>query len=185
MCFVCVAVMLFPPWSASMLLILLLYWTTSAQSHDPTCSNLSPSCRADRDLCSHTREQLAASSWEVKVSLNVIIDVLRKIHTKTASAVMKGLDDFAGLSPGTRGLVSHFINLALASVPQEIPLKMLKADFAEMNEELDSVSIQISIKQMSNCSTTPESTLTMTMPGRSSLSGNLNNPLKTRYKSED
>lgn len=80
----------------------------------------------------------------MKDSLSVIKDVVGKIDTKTVSAVMKGLANVASLAPGIGGLVSSFLNVVLAFIPQENPLKDLRDGFAEVNRKLDSLSIQIS-----------------------------------------
>ncbi|KAL7378853.1 hypothetical protein ABVT39_019802 [Epinephelus coioides] len=140
--------MAFPRLSASMLLaslILLLYWTAaSARSHDPTSSNLSPLYRVKRDMPSNTKERVAASLTVLKDSLSVVKEVFGKSTTSTVSGVIKSLVNIASLAPGITGLVSSFLNLALSFVPQENPLKALKAGFAEMNRKLDSLSIRIS-----------------------------------------
>ncbi|XP_078125794.1 uncharacterized protein LOC144530194 [Sander vitreus] len=141
--------MAFPRLSASMLLaslILLLYWTTSsARSHDPTSSVISPSYRVKRDLDFEARPKVQLSMEAAKEALPVIKKVIEKIDIKALSAVMKGLSKFASLVPGIGSLVPSFINMVLIFIPQDDPvLNEVKKGFEEVNRKLDSLSIQIS-----------------------------------------
>ncbi|KAF1380243.1 hypothetical protein PFLUV_G00184810 [Perca fluviatilis] len=86
--------MAFPQLSASMLLasFLLLYWTTSsAESHDPTSSVLSPPSRVKREMPLDTREKVEKSLAVGNHVLTVIKEVVGKMNTKKLSAVMKSL----------------------------------------------------------------------------------------------
>ncbi|XP_035769014.1 uncharacterized protein LOC118455146 [Neolamprologus brichardi] len=137
-----------PRWSTSMLLaslILLLYWTTSsARSHDSTSTNLSPPHRVKRALPFRTREEVAASMQTAKDVLNFISDRIGKKNVETLSSVLKGISNIASLAPVIGGLVSPIVNVVLAFIPQENPLKELREGFAEVNRKLDSLSLQIS-----------------------------------------
>lgn len=143
---ICVAVMASPRWSTSMLLaslILLLYWTTSsARSHDST--DLSPPHRVKSVLPFRTREEVAASMQTAKDVLNFINDRIGKKNVETLSSVLKGISNIASLAPVIGGLVSPIVNVVLAFVPQENPLKELKEGFSQVNRKLDSLSLQIS-----------------------------------------
>ncbi|XP_050924627.1 cephalotoxin-like protein [Lates calcarifer] len=137
-----------PRWSTSMLLaslILLLYWTTSsARSHDSTSTDLSPPHRVRRALPFRTREEVAASMQTAKDVLNFINDRIGKKNIETLSSVLKGISNIASTAPVIGGLVSSIVNVVLAFVPQENPLKELREGFAEVNRKLDSLSLQIS-----------------------------------------
>uniref|UniRef100_A0A4W6G4V4 EGF-like domain-containing protein n=1 Tax=Lates calcarifer TaxID=8187 RepID=A0A4W6G4V4_LATCA len=137
-----------PRWSTSMLLaslILLLYWTTSsARSHDSTSTDLSPPHRVRRALPFRTREEVAASMQTAKDVLNFINDRIGKKNIETLSSVLKGISNIASMAPVIGGLVSSIVNVVLAFVPQENPLKELREGFAEVNRKLDSLSLQIS-----------------------------------------
>uniref|UniRef100_A0A3P8SIZ9 Uncharacterized protein n=1 Tax=Amphiprion percula TaxID=161767 RepID=A0A3P8SIZ9_AMPPE len=135
--------MAFPRRLASMLLvswILLLYWTaSSAESHD-----LHQSPRIRRQMPFRTRDVVAASSQVVKDSLTVIKEALASAQASRAIDVIKSISKVANLAPGIGGLVASFINVALAFIPQENPLTELRRGFDEVNQKLDSLSIQIS-----------------------------------------
>lgn len=143
---ICVAVMASPRWSTSMLLaslILLLYWTTSsARSHDST--DLSPPHRVKRALPFRTREEVAASMQTAKDVLNFINDRIGKKNVESLTSVLKGISNIASLAPVIGGLVSPIVNVVLAFVPQENPLKELREGFSQVNRKLDSLSLQIS-----------------------------------------
>ncbi|XP_078101720.1 SE-cephalotoxin-like [Sander vitreus] len=140
--------MAFPRLSASMLLaslILLLYWTTSsARSHDPTSSVVSPLYRVKRDQPFENREKVDRSLAVANSFLTVVKEGFEKIDTKKLSAVMKSLADVASLAPGVGVLVASFVNMVLIFIPQDDPvLNEVKKGFAEVNRKLDSISIQI------------------------------------------
>ncbi|CAM4735420.1 unnamed protein product [Leuciscus chuanchicus] len=154
--------MAFPQLSASMLLaslILLLYWTTSsARSHDPTSSVVSPSYRVKRDQPFENREKVDKSSAVANGVLTVVKEVIEKIDTNKLAdkvkkvidadklvGVMKSLGKIASLAPGIGGLVASVVNMVLIFIPQEDPvLNEVTKGFAEMNRKLDLLSIQIS-----------------------------------------
>ncbi|XP_032364553.1 cephalotoxin-like protein [Etheostoma spectabile] len=144
--------MAFPRLSASMLLaslILLLYWTTSsARSHDPTSTNLSPPYRVKRDLPFEAREKVdraLATLAEAKALLPLIKKGLEKFDSQKLTAVMKSLSNISSLVPGIGGLITALVNMALIFIPQTDPvLNEVKKGFAEVNRKLDSISIQIS-----------------------------------------
>ena len=137
--------------SASMLLasLILLYWTTSsAQSHDPASSVVSPSDRVKRDLTFETREKVDRSLAVANSFLTVVkesFELIEKIDTKKLSDVMKSLANVASLAPGIGGLVASFVNMVLVFIPQDDPVLIeVQKGFAEVNRKLDSISIQIS-----------------------------------------
>ncbi|KAF1380224.1 hypothetical protein PFLUV_G00184620 [Perca fluviatilis] len=136
--------MAFPRLSASMLLasLVLLYWTTSsAWSHDPTSSIVSPPYRVKRAMASGTREK-ADKSLEVANSvLTGIKEVIEKIEIKKLSAVIKSLSNVAILAAVIGEMVFAAVNIALIFIPQEDEVLY---GFAEVNRKLDSISIQIS-----------------------------------------
>ncbi|KAF1380232.1 hypothetical protein PFLUV_G00184700 [Perca fluviatilis] len=139
--------MVFPRLLAS--LILLLYWTTSsAESHDPTSSVISPSYRVKRDQPFENREKweksLAALSAAKEV-LPLIKKGIEKIDIKKLTAVMNSLANIASLAPGIGSLIFSVVNMVLIFIPQDDPvLNEVKKGFAEVNRKLDSISIQIS-----------------------------------------
>lgn len=137
-----------PRWSTSMLLaslILLLYWTTSsARSHDSTSTDLSPPHRVKSVLPFRTREEVAASMQTAKDVLNFINDRIGKKNVESLTSVLKGISNIASLAPVIGGLVSPIVNVVLAFVPQENPLKELREGFSQVNRKLDSLSLQIS-----------------------------------------
>ncbi|XP_028456296.1 SE-cephalotoxin-like [Perca flavescens] len=141
--------MAFPRLSTSMLLaslILLLYWTTSsARSHDPPSSILSPSYRVKREMDSDTRDKWDKSLAVANGILTVVKEGIEKIDTNKLAAVIKSLANIASLAPGIGGLVASFVNMVLIFIPQEDEvLNEVKKGFAEVNRKLDLLSIQIS-----------------------------------------
>ncbi|XP_031172825.1 cephalotoxin-like protein [Sander lucioperca] len=144
--------MAFPRLSASMLLaslILLLYWTTSsAQSHDPTSSIVSPPYRVKRDQPFENREKVDKSLAVGNSFLTVVKDIfemIEKTKTKELTGVMKSLANVAKLAPGVGGLVASVVNMVLIFIPQDDPvLNEVKKGFEEVNRKLDLLSIQIS-----------------------------------------
>ncbi|KAK2833953.1 hypothetical protein Q5P01_017842 [Channa striata] len=127
-------------------LMLLLLWTTSsAQSHDPTFHEfsaphgISRSIRQVPPLPPGTREKVKETLDTVKESLTVVKDVL------TAKDVLKKCAKFASVAPGCVGAIFSLVNLVFAFLPQEDPVQTeLREGFAEVNRKLDLLSIQIS-----------------------------------------
>ncbi|XDV52449.1 hypothetical protein PO909_021177 [Leuciscus waleckii] len=134
--------MAFPQLSASMLLaslILLLYWTaSSARSHDPTSSVVSPSYKVKRDLDPDTRDKVGNSLAVVNSVLTVVKE---GIETKKLADVMKSLTKIASLAPSIGGLVASVVNMVLIFIPEE---DMVLKEMKEVNRKLDLLSIQIS-----------------------------------------
>lgn len=125
-------------WSTSTLLasLILLYWTTSsAGSHDLTCSNNLPPYRVKRALPYQNRQMLA----EIRDCLTAAKSMIGKLGTKKSADVMKSLYNFANLASGIGALASSIINMAM--IPGKNPLR---EGFAELDRNLDSFSIQIS-----------------------------------------
>ncbi|XP_028456297.1 cephalotoxin-like protein [Perca flavescens] len=144
--------MAFPRLSVSMLLaslILLLYWTTSsARSHDPPSSVVSPSYRVKRDQAFENREKVEkslAALTAAKEVLPLIQKGIEKIDIKKLTDVMKSLSNVASLAPGIGSLVFAAVNMILIFIPQDDPvLNEVKKGFEEVNRKLDLLSIQIS-----------------------------------------
>lgn len=123
-------------------LILLLYWTpSSVESHDRTSTHFSVN---DIILDPGSRDKADKALNIIKDFMSLFKDVMEKIDTKKASAVMKGLAGFASLAPGI-GLVSSVINMVLVIIPEEDEdLKKVKAELDDVNRKLDFLSIQLS-----------------------------------------
>ncbi|XP_029318359.1 SE-cephalotoxin-like [Cottoperca gobio] len=134
--------MAFPRRSASMLLasLILLYWTTSsARSHDPTSSDLSPPHRVKRDQAFENREKFKETFELIKDSVSFTHDILK------VKDVLQKLGKFASLAPGGLGAVFSLINVILIFIPQHDPvMEELQKGFSEVNRKLDSLSIHIS-----------------------------------------
>ncbi|KAI3359471.1 hypothetical protein L3Q82_013775, partial [Scortum barcoo] len=123
-------------------LVLLLLWTTSlAQSHDLLLTN-----RVRRDQPFETREKVKGTFEVVNDALSAIKDISESNKWgESVKDYLKKLAKFASVAPGCISAIFSGINAVLAFIPQDNPvLNAVKEGFAEVNRKLDSISIQIS-----------------------------------------
>lgn len=127
------------------LLLLLCFTPAPAVSHDLPAGEALEPCRVSRTVPVRSREKVVASSQVLQRSLKLAGAVMGTSGSRTVAAMMKSLQNLASLAPLIRGLVSSFVTVAMAFVPQENALKDMRAGFTELNQNLDTLSIQSSI----------------------------------------
>ncbi|CAI5652723.1 unnamed protein product [Oreochromis niloticus] len=96
---------------------------------------------------------MASPRWSTSMLLASLILLLywttssARSHDSTSTDLSpphRGISNIASLAPVIGGLVSPIVNVVLAFVPQENPLKELREGFSQVNRKLDSLSLQIS-----------------------------------------
>lgn len=124
--------------------LIILYWaTSSARSHDLT----DPSAldRVKRDLPYETRDRAEKSMEVAKEALSIFNKVMASKAKESLTDWMQRLAKVASIAPGVGSAISAVVNCVLVFISEENPvLDEVKKGFAEVNQKLDSLSIQIS-----------------------------------------
>uniref|UniRef100_A0A3Q2DQZ9 EGF-like domain-containing protein n=1 Tax=Cyprinodon variegatus TaxID=28743 RepID=A0A3Q2DQZ9_CYPVA len=128
---------------ALLLLVSFILQWTSAWSHLHT--NPSILRRVRKEIPFEGREKTEKTLTLGKEILSLVKDTVETLKANDIKDIVKSLSVFAGIAPGIGTVASSLINMVLIFIPQNDPvLDAVNKGFAEVNQKLDSLSIQIS-----------------------------------------
>ncbi|XP_061567879.1 uncharacterized protein LOC133422030 [Cololabis saira] len=131
-----------PQWTTSVLLASLILVLCSASAWSDSSANPSALARFKRgQITPEIRTKIDKGFDVVVTSLRAFKDVMTHVDPDQVATVMSALGSFAALAPGIGTAFAATISLILLFIPTE---DKVMNEFAEVNNKLDSISMQIS-----------------------------------------